>query len=237
MFHPPCRSLCVCVCVCPAVSCPVSVTPGGLHGAGQVLPNLPVRVLPGSGSCAQPDPCSSFNSCFPQSVWGWFCLFFLLSPCRSGCCTQTCERGAAGEGNWFVLALDRTSACIQFLSDLSLMALEQTGNAHPHTILLTALPQEATRVPSELRSQSEFCFSSRMSVPEVVPSAASVTTCTWKQQADCPNCGILRDRRARRNKVHNSSSALSRGICPVEQSRTPAAAVLDVRASSGSGSE
>lgn len=121
MFHPPCRSLCVCVCVCPAVSCPVSVTPGGLHGAGQVLPNLPLWVLPGSGSCAQPDPCSHLIPASPHSVWGCFCLFFLLSPCRSGCCTQTCEHGAAGEGNWFILALDRTAACVRFPSDLSLI--------------------------------------------------------------------------------------------------------------------
>lgn len=125
----------VCVCVCPAVSCPVPVPPGGLHGAGQALPNLPPRVLPASGSCAQPHPCSSFNSRFPPTpVWGCFCLFSLLSPCRCGCCTQPCEHGAAGEGDWFILALDRTSAGVRFPSDLSLMALEQTGSAHPHAI-------------------------------------------------------------------------------------------------------
>lgn len=183
----------------------------------------------GPGRCCQTSHCGSspalgvvlsqiraprLTPAFPHSVWGWFCLFFLLSPCRSGCCTQTCEHGAAGEGDWLILALDRTSACIRFPSDFSLSALEQTGSAHPHAIPLTAILQEATRDPPEPRSQPEFCFSSRMSVPEVVPSAASATTRTWKQWADCPNCGILRDRRARRNKVHNSSSALFVAFVP-----------------------
>lgn len=35
----------VCVCVCPAVSCPVLLTPGALHGAGQALPKLPLGVV------------------------------------------------------------------------------------------------------------------------------------------------------------------------------------------------
>lgn len=220
---------CVCVCV------PSRLLPCPAHSWGSPWGRAGAAKAP-TGSCAQPDPCSSFNSCFPHSVWGWFCLFFLLSPCRSGCCTQTCEHGAAGEGDWFILALDRTSACVGFPRDRSQMALAQTGNAHSHTIPLTAILQEAIRVPPGPRSRPEFCFSSRMSVPEVVPSAASATTCTWKPWADCPSCGILRDRRARRNKVHNSSRALSRGVCPLEQSRK-LATVLNVRASPGSGSE
>lgn len=222
----------MCVCVCPAVFCPVSVTPGGLHGARQVLPNLPLRVLPSFGSCAHQILAPRLIPAFPHPIWGCFCLFFLLSPCRSGCCTQTCELGAAGEGDWFILALDRTSACVRFPSDISLLALEQTGSAHPHAIPLTAILQEVTRVPSEPRSRPEFCFSSRMSVPEVVPSAASATACTWKRWADCPNCEILRDRRARRNKVHNSSSALS--VAFVLWSRAGSRRqVLDGRASPG----
>lgn len=183
MFHPLCRSLCVCV--CPAVS---------------ALSRSLLEISMGPGRCCQTSHCGSSPAlgvvlsqilaprlipASPHSVWGCFCLFFLLSPCRSGCCTQTCKHGAAGEGNWFILALDRTSACVRFPSDFSLiMALEQTGSAHPHAIPLTAFLQEATRVPPEPRSRPEFCFSSRMSVPEVVPSAASATTCTWKRWAD-----------------------------------------------------
>lgn len=156
MFHPPCRSLCVCVCAQPSPALSRSL----------------LEVSTGPGRCCQTSQCGSSPAlgvvlnqilaprlipAFPTPFGAGF-VFFLLSPCRSGCCTQTCERGAGDEGNWFVLALNRTSACIRFPSDLSLMALAQTGSAHPHAVPLTAIPQEATRVPSELRSQSEFCL-------------------------------------------------------------------------------
>lgn len=100
------QPVCVCVCAQRLLPCPGHSwrSPRGRAGAAKAP----------SGSCAQPDPCSSFNSCW---FWGCFCLFFLLSPCRSGCCTHTCEHGAAGEGDWFILALDRTSACVGFLRD------------------------------------------------------------------------------------------------------------------------
>lgn len=121
----------VCVCVCPAVSAlsrsllEVSMRPGRCCQTSHCGSSLALGVVLSQILAPHLIPA------FPHSIWGWFCLFFLLSPCRSRCCTQTCEHGAAGEGDWFILALDRTSACVGFPSDLSQMALEQTGNDIP----------------------------------------------------------------------------------------------------------
>lgn len=88
----------VCVCVCPAVS---------------ALSRSLLEVSMGPGRCCQTSHCGSSLAlgvvlsqilaphlipAFPHSIWGWFCLVFLLSPCRSRCCTQTCELQVKGTG-------------------------------------------------------------------------------------------------------------------------------------------
>lgn len=140
----------------------------------------------GPGRCCQTSHCGSspplgavlshilaprLIPAFPHSVWGCSCLFFLLSPCRSGCCTQTCERGAAGEGSWFILAL--------VLQDIGLCSIpERFLSSGPGNTQGAHIPTQSRSLPSckrrlEFRQsrgvRPEFCFSSRMSVPEVCP--------------------------------------------------------------------
>lgn len=177
MFHPPCRSLCVCVCA-------------------QLSPALSrslLEVSTGPGRCCQTSHCGSspplgvvlsqilaprLIPAFPRSVGGCFCLFFSSFPRADlGAAPRPVSTELQVKGTGLFWPSVGQRLVFDYPSDFSLMAPEQTGSAHPPAIPLTAI---LLKRRLEFRRGRNSASLSRMSVPEVVPSAASATTRTWK---------------------------------------------------------